>query len=416
MEASKTQAKRRSNGEGTTYQQANGSWRGQCKTGYTSEGKPRRISVIGKTRTEVSRKIAAIVASTADGERLVRHEDLTLSPYADFWLNHEKRLEIGKRTFAWYKNLLDTYITPALGGYQLDEVTTLNIQHFLNEQASQGFSERQLTGLRTALMQIYRLACQNNLVRDNPVAQSKITRPKAKVLAQQRKQKALTVDERAMLIDALKDEWVMRPILMTLLFTGMRIGELLALQWHHIDFKANQICIEQALSLSPEVDRNGNVGRYTTSVAEPKTVSSYRTIPLPLAVREELLKWQDNLGHLFRLEHTPDTFVFCSTKTGECHTYDGFRASYKKFLQRHGLTGGIWHLHTYRHTCATMLLESGINPKLVQYQLGHASITTTLNIYSHVGTELIHETGNALEQIYTQIQQGTYQPRAIHHT
>lgn len=89
MEASKTQAKRRSNGQGTIYQQANGSWRGQCKTGYTSEGKPRRISVTGKTRTEVSRKIAAIVASTADGEHLVRHEDLTLGAYAGFWLNHE---------------------------------------------------------------------------------------------------------------------------------------------------------------------------------------------------------------------------------------------------------------------------------------------------------------------------------------
>lgn len=63
-----------------------------------------------------------------------------------------------------------------------------------------------------------------------------------------------------------------------------------------------------------------------------------------------------------------------------------------------------------------MLLKRGVNPKLVQYQLGHASITMTLNIYSHVDTELIHEIGNALEQIYTQIQQGTYQHWAIHHT
>ena len=81
-------------------------------------------------------------------------------------------------------------------------------------------------------------------------------------------------------------------------------------------------------------------------------------------------------------------------------------------MNRHALKGGIWHLHTYRHTCATMLLESGVNPKLVQYQLGHASITTTLNIYSHVGQELSHATGQTLDRIYQNMRQGTYEPQA----
>lgn len=402
---------RRANGEGTIYKLENGNWRGRCQVGYHANGKPKRISVSGKTKVEVSQKIAAIVASNAGGEQFAHNPDLTLGAYGEFWLNQEKRLEVGGRTFGWYKNLLEKYIVPALGGYQLGEVTTQSIQHFLNEQAQQGYSERQLTGLKTTLHQIYRLTCQNNLVRQNPVEQSKIIRSKSKVLAQQRKQKAMTIAEREQLLTALEGEYIMRPILITLLFTGMRIGELLALQWRHIDFEANQIQIEQALTLRPEVDQKGNIGRYETHVSEPKTVSSFRTIPIPEIVRTELLAWQKNLGYLFHLEFTPDSFVFCSTDTGTRRTYDGFRSSYQKFLKRHGLTGSIWHLHTYRHTCATMLLESGVNPKLVQQQLGHASITTTLNIYSHVGRELSQATGGALDRIYQEMRKGTYQPK-----
>lgn len=407
---------RRANGEGSIYKLENGTWRGQCQVGYTPEGKPKRISISGKTRAEVAQKLAAIVASNAGGERFAHSTDLTLGAYGQFWLTQAKRLEVGGRTFDWYRNLFEKHITPALGGYQLGEVTTQIIQSFLNEQTQKGYSDRQIAGLRTTLDQIYRLACQNNLVRVNPVVQSKIVRPKARVLAQQRKQKAMTIEERERLIKALEGEYIMRPILLTLLFTGMRIGELLALQWRHIDFENDQIHVEQALVLRPEVDEKGQVGRYETHVAEPKTISSFRSIPMPAIVRRELLDWQKNLDYLYHLDFTEDSFVFCSTDTGERRTYDGFRSSYQKFLRRHGLTGSIWHLHTYRHTCATMLLESGVNPKLVQHQLGHASITTTMNVYSHVGDELIHATGHALDQIYQDMRQGTYQPQApMHH-
>lgn len=413
MAISTAKFKRRGNGEGTIYQMPNGTWRGQCKVGYNADGKPHRVSVTGKTRAEAAQKLAAIIASNTSGKQLAHHENLTLAAYGAFWLTDEKRLEVGERTYAWYKNLLEAHISPALGNYPLDKLSTQTIQQFLNEQVRKGYSTRQLTGLRTTLCQIFRLACQNNLMRDNPAEQTKINRPKAQILAQQRKQKAFTIHEREQLINALQEEYVMRPLLLTLLFTGMRIGELLALQWKHIDFDNRLICIEQALSLNPAVDKKGNVGKYMTSVSEPKTVSSYRKIPIPQTVYDELLTWQHNIEALFSLEHSPDTFVFCNTQTGQMRTYDGFRASYKKFLKRHQLNGPIWHLHTYRHTCATMLLESGVNPKLVQYQLGHASISTTLNIYSHVGNELVRETGNALEYIYQQMQQGTYQPKVI---
>ena len=403
---------RRANGEGTIYQLENGSWRGQCQVGHKSNGKPRRISVTGKTRREVSQKIAAMIASNAGGERFADHADLTLAAYGDFWLLQEKKQEVSGRTFGWYKNLLEKHIKPALGGYRLGEVTTQNIQKFLNEQMQNGYSNRQVAGLRTTLDQIYRLACQSNLVKSNPVEQSKLIRPKAKTIAQQRKQKAMTIAERDQLLRALENEYIMRPILITLLFTGMRIGELLALQWKHIDFDRNEIHIEQALILNPEIDAKGQVGPYKTQVAVPKTASSFRVIPLPEIVREEICAWKENLNCLYRFMAEPERFVFCSTDTGERRTYDGFCSSYKKFLNRHALKGGIWHLHTYRHTCATMLLESGVNPKLVQYQLGHASITTTLNIYSHVGQELSHATGQTLDRIYQNMRQGTYEPQA----
>ncbi len=78
-------------------------------------------------------------------------------------------------------------------------------------------------------------------------------------------------------------------------------------------------------------------------------------------------------------------------------TYTGFRSSYYHFLDRNHFSHEGMNLHAYRHTCTTMLLESGIEPKLIQQQLGHSSITTTLNIYSHVSQQLLSTAADALE-------------------
>jgi len=93
-----------------------------------------------------------------------------------------------------------------------------------------------------------------------------------------------------------------------------------------------------------------------------------------------------------------DAFVF-SSRNGEMRTYDGFKGNYKRFLIRHNLSKYNLHLHRYRHTFATMLLEEGVNPKVVQKLLGHKDVQTTLGIYSHVLAEVYESTANKVTHI-----------------
>ena len=126
--------------------------------------------------------------------------------------------------------------------------------------------------------------------------------------------------------------------------------------------------------------------------------AAYRQIVIPRRLAEELIVWKDYAEHTLKLEISGDGFVFCNSKNGKMRTYTGFRSSYYHFLDRHGFPHEGMNLHAYRHTCATVLLENGVEPKLIQ-QLGHSSITTTLNIYSHVSQELLTTAADALESM-----------------
>ena len=388
---------RRGNHEGSIYKQENGRWRGQVTVGYKSDGRPLRLSFTGDTRERVARKIAATSASYLGGERFTNDESLRLAEYAEFWLVHMKRLEVCEKTYEWYASLLYQHIIPALGEMMLSAVTTQHVQIVLNEMSDKQCSVRLIEGVRTALKQVFQAACMNNLIKVNPVLQSKIPRPRVAVRAANRKVKVIDKERRAALVKALEDEPIMRPALLTLLQTGMRTGELLALQWHHIDLQKRMIQIEQAAVFRPEINRDGKVGKPMTEVGEPKTEAAYRRIVIPRSLAEELTTWREYAEHHLKLKVTEDSFVFCNSRTGEMRTYTGFRASYYHFLDRHGFPHEGMNLHAYRHTCATVLLENGVEPKLIQQQLGHSSITTTLNIYSHVSDDLLTTAADVLE-------------------
>ena len=98
-----------------------------------------------------------------------------------------------------------------------------------------------------------------------------------------------------------------------------------------------------------------------------------------------------------------DSFVFTNRKTRKPYTYTGFRAVYYHFLERNGLKECHLNLHSYRHTFATMLVEAGMNPKVVQSQLGHTSVNTTLGVSTHITPALSESVSVALEHVYQQM-------------
>ena len=171
---------------------------------------------------------------------------------------------------------------------------------------------------------------------------------------------------------------------------GLRRGELCGLKWSHIDFESKtiQVCENR---VNP---KNG-----TPYTKQPKTKSGIRT----LSIGDELLEALKEA----RIEYFDDVMKQGSDfknldyvirkKNGEPFHPDSLTQKWRRFLNRHNIQGV--RLHDSRHSNATAMIQAGISPKVVQQRLGHADISTTLNIYTHVLPEMDAEAANVLDSL-----------------
>lgn len=400
---------RRGNGEGSIYQRSNGTWVAQVLLGYKPDGKPIRKSFSGKTRKEVAAKLSSATAQVFQGAVLTQASAMTVEEFALYWLSM-KRLEVTSRTLAWNRNMLDSHIIPAIGAIPLADLTCVHVQAIINSMSSKGtYAHRTIKGVRDLMNQMIKFACRQKLLQSNPL--ECVVIPK-QLRAAGGQSKAIPIELRTAVLSAAQDDPIMKPIVTTFLLSGLRPSELLALIWDKIDLEQRLITVDQALTLEYDYDRTGTPQGRHSSVGPPKTDAGYRKILVPQAVVDVLKEWRVYLatvpkGAELLTEHSA---VFCSTVTGTFRTYNGFRSSYRHFLERHGLDSTKLSLHRFRHTYATTLLEMGINPRVVQKLLGHRDISTTLGTYSHVVNEVYENVAAGLNVTYAQLLSGTYTP------
>ena len=291
------------------------------------------------------------------------------------------------------------------------ELTASRIQTFLYYlQAEKQLSRRTISLVRSILIQLYDYAVEMSLAPINPARSTKLPRQPQR---SESEEKVIPIAQREAVLAAAQKDPIMRPIITTLLFTGMRIGELLALQWKHINFAAHTITIAQSVTRELTFDENGKTIEMTDALGSTKTRTSHRVIQAPELVLTRLREWMRYVATLPKgLEVlTPEGFVFISTRTMSMRTYSGFRASYRHFMDRNGFSGEGLNLHRYRHTYASMLLEQEINPRIVQKLLGHRDVSTTLGIYTHVVPEVFTGVAAAVDTASQQLMDGTYTPK-----
>lgn len=170
----------------------------------------------------------------------------------------------------------------------------------------------------------------------------------------------LTPDEIRTFLNATPDEW--KPFFHTAIFTGMRLGELLALQWGDIDWNQETVYVRRSV--------------WQGVFQEPKSSASYRKIGMAPSLLKVLKQHQ--------LNSTKNDFdLVFSTKNGHVIDAHNFRKRvFLQILKESGLRK--IRIHDLRHTYASLLINQGENLKFVQSQLGHASITTTVDRYAHL--------------------------------
>ena len=395
---------RRGNKEGSIYKRKDGKWCGQVLVGYNDLGKPVRKTFYGVTREEVAEKVSATTHKVFSGElspgAVVK---CTIENLIKEYLWAFKKPTISDVTFEWYLNLCNTHVITEIGAAEIDTVTPVFLQKLFNKlYTEKQLSQRSVKAVRDILNQAFAHAVELKLTVTNPVLGTKIPKASREKSTKDENAKVISKNDRARILQAAENDIRMKTALTMLMFTGMRVGEFLALPWKNVDFENGIITINQALTRKCEYSEDGKIKSRATIIGDTKTHGSNRSFKVAPVVMDVLKEWREALPTHMRspISHdilAPDSVVFLND-CGEMRTYNGFRTTYRRFMSENNL--GEYTLHSYRHTFATMLLESGVNPKIVQKMLGHADIETTLGTYSHVLTEVYDGVADTMEGLH----------------
>jgi len=370
---------RGANGSGTIKHRSDGRWEGQVTLGIDpGTGKPIRKSFYGRTQKEVRQKITQATAALDVGTYL-EPQRITVRQWLETWLA-EYTGDMKDSTRTSYRQHMNNHIIPALGAVKLSELTVPACQKFINDLTRvKGLSPKTVKNVHGVLHHALKQAVRLDYMRMNPTEACTLPRrEKAKI-------EPLDAPEIKQLLDVLDDD-VYSDVLRVDLFTGIREGEILGLQWSCVDFRRGTIRIEKQLS-RPRV--KGEEYRFTSLKNDkPRTVQPAPFV-MEILKRQRRRQAEDRIraGALWDDCGFPD-LVFTS-ETGKYLNYTIVLRHLKKALEAAGLPAK--RFHDLRHTYAVTSLQAGDDVKTVQENLGHHSAAFTLDQYGHV-TDTMRQT------------------------
>jgi integrase len=374
-------AKKRGNGEGSIYRRKKGGWCTQY-TAYTGQGRKRK-TLYGKTRQEVATKLAKAL-SDREGGLTFDAENLKLGEYLECWLTDSVRDSVRDVTYRGYDRQVRNHITPMLGSIKLRALTPTHVRGLYRNKTDAGFSPRTVQYVHVTLHKALKQAVNDGLVPRNVTEAVKPPQLRREEI------KPLTSKQAKMFLKAVRGDQL-EALYVLAITAGLRQGELLGLRWEDLDIERGTLQICRTLSGSKQ-------GNPIFSV--PKTAKGKRSVKLTEKALEALkrhrevqLKEMQCLAGLWQ-EHG---LVFTTQKGTPINRQNLVTRSFKPFLDRAGLPK--IRFHDLRHTCATLMLCGGIHPKVVQELLGHASVTVTLDTYSHVLATMQGEAAGKMDSI-----------------
>lgn len=373
---------------GSIRDRGNGSYQLSYHIGYDSKGKRirRYKTVKAKNPSEAKRKLAAFVTEIERGE-YVPPSNNKFGSFVEVWKKYANK-KLAPKTLEMYTYLLDARMLPAFSHLDLEDITHVFINDYMNSLENEELSTSTIQKHHNLLNNIFKLAIKNDLLKHNPM--DKVER----ITVTYKPGDVYNEDEFKQVIRLLnkEDNKQQALIIKLALFTGMRKGEILALQWQDVDFKANTIHINHSLSYTKA---NGY------QLKEPKTKGSKREIGVSLNVMKELKKHiykkkTDRMEANELWEGGKYRFVFSSDLGKPLHQNVPSRW-WSRFLKRTGFKK--IRFHDLRHTFATRLINKGGNINKISKYLGHNSITTSMDIYGHLIKE-DREIANMLDEDY----------------
>ena len=268
-------AKKRKAGDGLIRQRADGRWEGRYVVGYDDHGYPKTKAVFGKSKRECTEKLAALKAQLGGIPSDKLRPEMRFADWLDYWYETHCKPNIRTSTQSGYEDRIRLHIKPELGEIPLNRLTQNDLQQFYarlkksgrktrTECYGEGLSDRMVRMCHATCRSALQRAVQDGLIRTNPAEGCKLPPKKA------REMQVLARDELQRFLIQAKAEGYYELFLLDLA-TGLRRGELLALQWDDLDFETGVLTISKQVSLVR--------GKIVMSV--PKTKNSIRKLVLP---------------------------------------------------------------------------------------------------------------------------------------
>ena len=364
--------RKRKSREGTVRLRKDGRWEGRVVVGYDDKGLPKTKNVLAKTKGECVAKLESLKESVVPATAVKVRADMPFGEWMTFWYETCCKPAVQPNTRTGYENNIRLYIRPRLGDIPLNKLTTNDIQQFINWMRQDGRSEyresrgeglsantiRHCCGLcRRALEK----AVTEKLIVRNPAEECKLPparRMEMRLLSREELQK--------LLIQARAEGYY--EVFLLELTTGLRVGELMALQWDDLNFNTGELRIErQIYQIKGEL-----------LIQPPKNKASIRSVILPPAVVTALKKYKQTVF---------SRWMFPSPKKGDAPIAPSVASHRLAKILKHAGCKKV-RFHDLRHVFATNALEHGMDVKTLSTVIGHVSSATTLNVYAHVTSDM----------------------------
>ena len=378
----KKSASKRANNEGSVYKNKRGLWIAQATIGYDENGKQIRKAVSGKTRSEAIANLAPYLPKNGARKQLI-WQDMPIKSHMQFWMMKYKKRTIAARTFERYIGNAKRYIYPYMGGYLPQNITTNLLQDFLGGMLDKGYALDTVKHIKYQLRQYFEYCIDEEIIDKNPMGKVRLQTKERKTgqAAEQQEYKAIPEELRDRFLQAISTSVLFKPLCLTSMFAGLRIGEVLGLKWKDFDEKNKTLSVVRAQTVEPTFDENGNVIKREYMIGKTKTAGSARIIPIPDLLVNILHEWKTLRVMQELMAKVPvsksDDFIFANNQ-GKMRSYYGTRTMFNRLLKKHGMEKMGIHFYRLRHTFSNTLFEAQENPRVIQMLMGHKKVKTMI--------------------------------------
>ena len=362
------------------------------KEAATGKYKYQWVTVKG-TKKDAEQKLSELLHQLDSGT-FVKPGKTTLAEYLEKrWMRDYARPNLAPRTVEGYESIIRQHIIPTIGNVLLTQLKPEHLQRYYSEKLASGRCDGRgaLSHHHTCLHRALKMALQWGLVSRNPADAVTPPRPRRSEM------QTMNEDEVQALLEAAKAE-PYYPLFYLLLFTGLRRSELLALIWRDVDLIMGEVSVSRPLHHL----RDGSI-----VIRQPKTARARRKVALSPSATLVLSEHKEKRALECAMLGMPlkdDSLVF-SQVDGKPLLPDTVSHAWARIVKRAGIKH--FRLHDARHSHASLMFKAGVHPKIVQERLGHATISTTLDLYSHVAPGLQEAAARRFDGVFGPRYNGT---------